>query len=130
MRASVVTKFGPPEVFQLKDLEKPVPKDDEVLIRICATTVTAADCELRGLNVPFWARLPIRIWLGSRMPNLILGQELAGEVEAVGKAVKRFQPVTRFLELPVFVLALMQSTSACLKNPQRGCWQETGQYNL
>jgi NADPH:quinone reductase-like Zn-dependent oxidoreductase len=92
MRAIVCTKFGPPEVFQLKDLEKPIPKDNEVLIRIWATTVTAADCELRGLNVPFWARLPVRIWLGSRMPNLLLGQELAGEVEAVGKATNRFQP--------------------------------------
>lgn len=92
MRAIVCTKFGPPEVFQLKDLEKPIPKDNEVLIRIWATTVTAADCELRGLNVPFLARLPVRIWLGSRMPNLLLGQELAGEVEAVGKATNRFQP--------------------------------------
>lgn len=92
MRASVITKFGPPEVFQLKDLEKPVPRDDEVLIRIRATTVTAADCELRGLKFPFWARLPVRIWLGSRMPNLILGQELAGEVEAAGSAAHRFQP--------------------------------------
>ena len=92
MRASVLNKFGPPEVFQLKELKKPVPKDNEVLIRIWATTVTPADCELRSLDVPFWAWLPVRIWLGSRMPNLILGQELAGEVEAVGKAVNRFQP--------------------------------------
>ena len=92
MRANVLTKFGPPEAFQLKDIEKPVPKDDEVLIRIWATTVTAADCQIRSLNFPFWARLPIRIWLDRRLPNLILGQELAGEVEAVGKAVDRFKP--------------------------------------
>jgi len=92
MRANVLTKFGPPEAFQLKDIKKPVPKDDEVLIRIWATTVTAADCQIRSLNFPFWARLPIRIWLDRRLPNLILGQELAGEVEAVGKAVNRFKP--------------------------------------
>jgi NADPH:quinone reductase-like Zn-dependent oxidoreductase len=92
MRASVINKFGPPEVFQIKELEKPVPKDNEVLIRIRATTVNSADCQLRGLTVPFWARLPIRIWLGTRLPDLILGQELAGEVEAAGKAVDRFQP--------------------------------------
>jgi NADPH:quinone reductase-like Zn-dependent oxidoreductase len=92
MRAIVLNKFGPPEVFQLKELQKPIPKDDEVLIRIRATTVNPADCLLRGLNVPFWAWLPARIWLGSKMPNLILGQELAGDVEAAGKAVDRFQP--------------------------------------
>ncbi len=92
MRASVLSKFGPPEVFKLKDLEKPVPKDNEILIRIRATTVTTADCQLRGLDFPFWARLPVRLWLGSRMPNLILGQELAGEVEAAGGTVTRFKP--------------------------------------
>jgi NADPH:quinone reductase-like Zn-dependent oxidoreductase len=92
MRASVINKFGPPDVFQIKDLEKPVPKDNEILIKIWATTVNSADCQLRDLRVPFWAWLPVRIWLGTRMPDLILGQELAGEVEAVGKAVNRFQP--------------------------------------
>jgi 2-desacetyl-2-hydroxyethyl bacteriochlorophyllide A dehydrogenase len=92
MRANVINKFGPPEVFRLKELEKPVPKDNEVLIKIRAATVSTADCELRGLHVPFWSWLPIRIWLGSRMPNLILGQELAGEVEAAGSAVNRFHP--------------------------------------
>ena len=92
MRASVLTKFGPPDAFQIKEIEKPYPKDEQVLIRIRATTVTAADCQLRSLNFPFWFGIPVRIWLGSRMPNLILGQELAGQVEAVGKAVNRFRP--------------------------------------
>jgi NADPH:quinone reductase-like Zn-dependent oxidoreductase len=92
MRACVINKFGAPEVFQLKEVQKPFPKDNEVLIRIWATTVNTADCQLRGLQVPFWAWLPARIYLGSRMPDLILGQELAGEVEAVGKAANRFQP--------------------------------------
>jgi NADPH:quinone reductase-like Zn-dependent oxidoreductase len=92
MRASVLTKFGPPDAFQIKEIEKPYPKDDQVLIKIRATTVTSADCELRGLNFPFWFQVPIRIWLGSRMPTLVLGQELAGQVEAVGNAVSRFQP--------------------------------------
>jgi NADPH:quinone reductase-like Zn-dependent oxidoreductase len=91
MRASVINKFGPPEVFRIKQLAKPVPRDNEVLIRIRATTVNSADCQLRGLKIPFWAWLPVRIWLGTRMPDLILGQELAGEVEAVGKAANRFQ---------------------------------------
>jgi NADPH:quinone reductase-like Zn-dependent oxidoreductase len=92
MRASVITRFGRPEVFQIKELEKPVPKDNEVLIRIRATTVSTADCELRRMKFPFWIGIPLRILLGSRLPNLILGQELSGEVEAIGNAVNRFRP--------------------------------------
>jgi NADPH:quinone reductase-like Zn-dependent oxidoreductase len=71
---------------------KPAPRDKEVLIKIYATTVTTADCELRGLRLPIWLRLPIRIYLGLRRPRIpILGQELAGEIEAVGKEVTRFR---------------------------------------
>src|SRR2546421_9405397 len=92
MKAIVYTKYGPPDVLQLKEVAKPTPKDHEVLIRIDATTVTAADCELRSLKLPIWLRLPIRIYMGLIRPrNMILGQELAGEIEAVGKDVKRFR---------------------------------------
>src|SRR6266571_4718080 len=92
MKAIVCTKFGPPDVLQLQEVAKPAPKDNEVLIRIYATTVTAADCDLRGLKVPRAFRLPLRIYLGRIRPGpIILGQELAGEIEAVGKDVKRFR---------------------------------------
>ena len=92
MKAIVYTHYGPPDVLQLKEVEKPTPKDHEVLIRIYATTVTAADCELRSLQLPIWLRLPIRIYMGLIRPrNKILGQELAGEIEAVGKDVKRLR---------------------------------------
>src|SRR6266571_4404869 len=92
MKAIVCTKFGPPDVLQLQEVAKPAPKDNEVLIRIYATTVTAADCELRGLKVPLAFRLPLRIYLGRIRPGpIILGQELAGEIEAVGKEVTRFR---------------------------------------
>jgi NADPH:quinone reductase-like Zn-dependent oxidoreductase len=92
MKAIVYTQYGPPDVLQLKEVEKPTPRDNEVLIRIDATTATAADSELRSLKLPVWLRLPIRIYLGLIRPrNKILGQELAGEIEAVGKDVKRLR---------------------------------------
>jgi NADPH:quinone reductase-like Zn-dependent oxidoreductase len=61
MRAMVLTRFGPPEVLQLQEVDTPVPKDNEVLIRIRATSVFAGDCELRALRVPGEFRLPF--WL-------------------------------------------------------------------
>jgi NADPH:quinone reductase-like Zn-dependent oxidoreductase len=92
MKAIVLTKFGSPDVLQIQEVAKPAPKDNEVLIRIHATTVTAADSELRGLKVPLAFSLPARIYFGLIRPKpVILGQELAGEIEAVGKEVTRFR---------------------------------------
>ena len=93
MKAIVWTKYGPPDVLELREVEKPTPKDNEVLIRIHATTVTAGDCELRSLKFPIYLSLVMRLWRGFLKPreNSILGTELAGEIEAVGKDVKRFK---------------------------------------
>ena len=89
MRAIVCTAYGPPEVLQLRDRPKPVPKDDEVLVRIRATTVSAADCELRRFDFAPWIWVPIRLAFGIRRPRQpVLGQELAGDVESVGKDVR------------------------------------------
>jgi NADPH:quinone reductase-like Zn-dependent oxidoreductase len=93
MKAIVWTKYGSPDVLQLKEIAKPTPKANEVLIKIYATTVTAGDCEARSLKMPILIRLPMRVYVGLRKPKriTILGQELAGEIEAIGKDVKRFK---------------------------------------
>ena len=91
MKAIVTTKYGPPDVLELQEVEKPTPKEDEVLIRIYATTVTAGDCEMRSLNLPLGYQLMLRMGFGFRRPrNKIPGTELAGEIEAVGEDVKQF----------------------------------------
>jgi NADPH:quinone reductase-like Zn-dependent oxidoreductase len=91
MKAIVCTKYGPPEVLQLKEVAKPTPKDHEVLIKIYATAVTSSDCLIRGSKVPLRLWLPMRLVIGLTKPrNPILGMAFAGEVEAVGTAVTRF----------------------------------------
>jgi NADPH:quinone reductase-like Zn-dependent oxidoreductase len=100
MKAIVCTKYGPPEVLKLRDVEKPVPKDNEVLIKIHATAVTASDCIVRGFNMPGRPRFPkkqimelmMRIAIGFTKPrNSIIGLILSGEIESVGKDIKKFK---------------------------------------
>lgn len=104
MKAIVWTKYGPPDVLLLKEVEKPAPKDNEVRIRIYATTVTAGDCEMRSLKLPLYLSLPMRLYVGLRKPRriTILGQELAGEVDSVGKDVTRFRQGDQVFAAPGF----------------------------
>ena len=94
MKALVCTKYGPPEVLELREVDKPIPKNNEVLIRIYATTVHRGDTRMRSLNIPGprWQLLLARIMLGIRKPKrAILGMELAGEIVEVGKDVTLFK---------------------------------------
>ena len=96
MKAIVCTKYGPPDVLQLREVEKPIPKDNEVLIKVRATTVTSGDVRVRSFTVPLSYWLFARIALGLRKPKkAILGTELAGEIESVGKDVKLFKKADR-----------------------------------
>ena len=94
MKAIICTKYGPPDVLQLKEVEKPFPKDNEVRIKIHATSVTASDIIVRAFKLPRWH--PIGLMMGlalgfTKPRNPILGMVVAGEVESAGKNVKRFK---------------------------------------
>jgi NADPH:quinone reductase-like Zn-dependent oxidoreductase len=93
MKAIVHTKYGPPDELQLKEVEKPVPGDNEVLIKIHATTVTTTDCNARNFTfVPKSFMFFARIMFGFKKPRIkILGIDLAGEIEAIGKNVRQFK---------------------------------------
>jgi NADPH:quinone reductase-like Zn-dependent oxidoreductase len=94
MKAVITTKYGPPEVLQLTEVEKPTPKDNEVLIKIYATSVHRGDTRLRSFDIPGsgWQLLLARIMLGIRRPKwAILGMELAGEIEDIGRNVSLFK---------------------------------------
>lgn len=127
MKAIVCTEFGTPDVLQLKEVVKPTPKDNEVLIRVHAASVNFGDLMARNFkavsprkfNMPFIFWLPSKIAFGLRKPNItILGSELAGQIEAIGKDVKRFKkgdPVFGYPGLSFGAYA----EYACL--PEEGC---------
>ncbi|NJD54018.1 MAG: NAD(P)-dependent alcohol dehydrogenase [Candidatus Methanoperedens sp.] len=92
MKAIICTKYGPPEVLQLKEVEKPTPRDNEVLIKVHAAAVTVSDCIVRSGKVNLLLWIPMRIFVGFGRPRKpVLGLELAGEIDAIGKDVKRFK---------------------------------------
>ena len=92
MRACVYERYGPPEVLELREIPKPTPRDHEVLIKVHATTVSAAGWRLRSLSAPKGFGFLMRLALGPSRPRRpILGAELSGEIESVGRAVSRFK---------------------------------------
>jgi NADPH:quinone reductase-like Zn-dependent oxidoreductase len=94
MKAIVWTKYGSADGLQLREVAKPTPMDNEVLIKVYAATVTAADTELRRLKLPLLFAIPLRLYLGFIKPTriTILGTEFAGEIVSAGKEVTRYQP--------------------------------------
>ena len=92
MKAICFSKYGGPDVFELRSLPKPIPKDDEVLVRLHAATVTPGDCELRSFRFPLWVWIPLRLYMGILRPRRpIIGMEFSGVVESVGKDVTAFR---------------------------------------
>ncbi len=92
MKVIAWTKYGAPEVLELKEFEKPSPKKDEVLIKIHASSVTAGDCRLRSFNIPMGFWLPTRLMFGLTKPRRpVPGMDMSGEIESIGKDVKLFK---------------------------------------
>src|SRR5450631_3916412 len=126
MRAMVCTDYGPPDVLQLRDVMKPVPKDNDVLVRIRATTVSAADCERRRFGFAPWIWVPIWLSFGSRRPRQpVLGQELAGDVESVGKDVRSTLSYEEVAAVPCDVIfdVVRNTSSGCMVEllAENGC---------
>jgi len=92
MKVVICTKYGEPEVLQLRTIEKPIPKDNEILIKIVATSVTASDCIIRSLNLPTLLKVSARLALGFTKPRKpILGLVLSGTIEDIGSKVTKFK---------------------------------------
>lgn len=122
MKAIVCTQYGPPDVLTLKEVEKPVPKSNEILIKVHTTTVTSGDCRVRSLNVPAGFGLISRLALGVSKPRQpILGMELAGEICAVGNDVRKFK-------IGDHVIAFSGTTTGCYAEYK--CMPEDGRVAL
>jgi NADPH:quinone reductase-like Zn-dependent oxidoreductase len=123
MNAIMCTKYGPPEVLQLVEAEKPDPKDDEVLIKIFATAVTASDIYIRSGRVKWSMMIPFRLMMGLTGPrNPIIGEVLCGEIEATGKDIKRFRPGDQVYGLTGFSLGAYAEYKCMKENDSvNGC---------
>jgi NADPH:quinone reductase-like Zn-dependent oxidoreductase len=97
MKAIVWTKYGSADGLQLREVAEPTPKENEVLIRVHAASVTAADTEFRRLKLPLLFSIPLRLYVGLGKPTriTILGTEFAGEIVSAGKEVTRYRPGDR-----------------------------------
>ena len=123
MKAILCTKYGPAEVLQVGQRKKPVPRGNEVLIKIYATSVTNSDIFIRSSNVPLYMMIPMRIMLGITKPrNPIIGEVFAGEIEFAGSEIKRFKAGDQVYGLTGFSLGAYADYK-CMKeiDSKRGC---------
>jgi NADPH:quinone reductase-like Zn-dependent oxidoreductase len=121
MRAIVFEKYGPPEVLHFKEVPKPSPKDNEVLIKVHATTAHIGDTRIRGSNIPLVAWLPMRLYLGLLKPkNPILGMECAGEIESIGKDVTKFKKGDEVFALTGFGFGAYAEYRCLPEKPEEG----------
>ncbi|RWZ54475.1 NAD(P)-dependent alcohol dehydrogenase [Halobacillus fulvus] len=119
MKAVVCTRYGPPEVLQIEEVAKPVPKADQILVKVYATAVNSGDLRVRSLDVPAFGRFPMQLILGFQKPRKpVLGIAFAGEVAEIGSHVKQFKVGDR-----VYAMAGMRmggyAEYACV--PENGC---------
>jgi NADPH:quinone reductase-like Zn-dependent oxidoreductase len=94
LKAAICTAYGPPEVLKIEEIEKPAPRHNEILIRTCAAAVTASDCIVRGFKLSRWSLMGLMMGLAlgfTRPRNPVIGNTLAGTVEATGRDVARFR---------------------------------------
>ncbi len=123
MKAVICPNYGPPEVLQLKEVNKPVPKEDEVLIKIHASAVTNSDIFIRGSKLPIQVWIPMRLSIGILRPRKsTIGLVLAGEIEKTGKNIKRFKPGDKVYGMSGFTLSAY-AEYICLKETDsiHGC---------
>jgi len=123
MKAVICKKYGEPEVLKLEDIPKPKPKDNEVCVKIHATAVTNSDIFIRGSKLPFPIIIPFRLMIGITRPRKsIIGLVFSGEVESIGKSIKRFKPGDIVFGLTGFNLGAY-AEYMCMKetDSKRGC---------
>lgn len=120
MKAVIYTKYGPPNVLKLVDVEKPQPKDNEILVKICATTVTSGDVRLRSSNFPLLAWLPVRLMFGLFKPKKeILGHEFSGIVEAIGKDVTKYKIGDEIIATPTMLKTGSYAEYICIPQDRK-----------
>ena len=123
MKAIICTKYGPPEVLKIVEYKKPEPKDDEVLIKIYAASVTNSDIFIRGSNIPLKFRIPMRLMIGITRPRkAIIGEVLSGEIVQIGSKIKRFHVGDQVYGLTGFSLGAYADYK-CMqeKDSKQGC---------